>query len=599
MILFDGDIQTGQNKTMRLDMNSSGVMVSNYTRFYVSARILTKDTGYLLPPFSTQTIAADNSLVQTTLEIVIGEREAAALEQTKEYVQAVSMFGSIQDSFQAMAQAPAFVQQMYIANLAGLTLRFDQIQGGLLKVGGLNNTEGVIQILDAAGAVVTEINKDGIKATGIEDGYTISFDKLAGGSLSVGGEGDALGTLTIIDASGNVMATIDKDGVKATSMQPGYTLPMDVIRTGALLVGGENNENGVIRLLDETGATMTEINKDGIFAAGLIVGRKLAFDQIQGGAATLGGANNGDGILEILTEDNYSLVKGDKDGLLARRIYAPKQVVFQEGNLRDFNNLIDYNTQFHIYVSPTGSDDNTGTTIQSPVKTITKALQLLPIIGGGVISLKVGTHNDPADSTIHINRRHMVVFTTYSDNLLGIATVTGNIEVYDCILKMQKSFENLTIQGDISVFNHGVVSTLNITHTGTKSIDNTSVYIQNGIRLNTVDADTLQGNAASYFKPAADVKKTVLYTGTTACAPGDFLFNENAAYDFYIINLISNTNSAHRYQMPPIYQGGYNYMIAYEYRIAKDFTARVYNDRLTVTTYTGAWILASITGFKH
>ena len=70
---------------------------------------------------------------------------------------------------------------------------------------------------------------------------------------------------------------------------------MTYARSGTLVLGGLNNTNGVLQVLDASGNTIGTWNKDGItLNKGTIVGPSIV----------LGGANNTDGILTVKNSDN-------------------------------------------------------------------------------------------------------------------------------------------------------------------------------------------------------------------------------------------------------------------------------------------------------
>lgn len=100
------------------------------------------------------------------------------------------------------------------------------------------------------------------------------------------------------------------------------------------------------------------------------------------------------------------------------------------------------------------------------------------------------------------------------------------------------------------------------------------------------------------FKAIRDIyKKTTLYTGSTALAPGDFNFSDTSGYDFIILYLTSNVNSSH-YSCLFLQGGGYGYAFVNEYNVQKNLTYRIYSEKLLVTAYTGVWILSNIIGIK-
>ena len=84
------------------------------------------------------------------------------------------------------------------------TMVADFIKGGTLTLGGLNNTNGVLQVLDASGNVIGTWNKDGIK---------LNKGTIQGPSITVGGKNNANGVLQVLNDYGAVIGTWDNDGV--------------------------------------------------------------------------------------------------------------------------------------------------------------------------------------------------------------------------------------------------------------------------------------------------------------------------------------------------------------------------------------------------
>ena len=83
-------------------------------------------------------------------------------------------------------------------------------------------------------------------------------------------------------------------------------------RAGTLILGGLNNQNGVLKIQDASGNTIGTWDKDGI---------SVTKGSINGPSVTLGGQGNGSGILTIKDASNNNAVVGNADGLA---IYSGK-----------------------------------------------------------------------------------------------------------------------------------------------------------------------------------------------------------------------------------------------------------------------------------
>jgi len=89
------------------------------------------------------------------------------------------------------------------------TIAANLLMAAILTIGGANNGNGQIKILDANGNVIGTWDKNGISVTkGSITGGTIN-----GATLTLGGNNNASGTLTVKDASNNTVGTWDKGGI--------------------------------------------------------------------------------------------------------------------------------------------------------------------------------------------------------------------------------------------------------------------------------------------------------------------------------------------------------------------------------------------------
>ena len=100
------------------------------------------------------------------------------------------------------------------------TMLADRIRGGMLKLGGMNNVNGSMQIINSSGAVVGQWDKDGINITsGSVNASTIKggemlADRIRGGSLILGAlNGKSDGSLSVIDRNDFTVLSANKNGV--------------------------------------------------------------------------------------------------------------------------------------------------------------------------------------------------------------------------------------------------------------------------------------------------------------------------------------------------------------------------------------------------
>ena len=93
-----------------------------------------------------------------------------------------------------------------IMNTIGIN--FDWGTGGTLKLGGENNTNGVLSVYDASNNIIGRWTKDGI---------VINKGTIRGPSIIAGGANNANGTITTYDSSGQIRMVINKSGLKLLS----------------------------------------------------------------------------------------------------------------------------------------------------------------------------------------------------------------------------------------------------------------------------------------------------------------------------------------------------------------------------------------------
>ncbi|MCM3616668.1 phage tail protein [Sutcliffiella horikoshii] len=123
------------------------------------------------------------------------------------------------------------------------------------------------------------------------------------------------------------------------------------------------------------------ITSEGIVADLIVVGTML-FDRLNGGTLTLGGLNNGNGRMQVLNENGD--VNADIDGNNAayERLYAGD---FRSPIVPNYN---DKNYTIYIDISG-GSDENEGTSSTNAYKSIQHAINQISKVNDGNINLEV------------------------------------------------------------------------------------------------------------------------------------------------------------------------------------------------------------------
>lgn len=147
-------------------------------------------------------------------------------------------------------------------------------------------------------AILRKIYAEGIDADYITTGH-LSADRILGGTLELGGWNNENGVLKIIDENGEVIGIWDKEGVTILKGK----LSAALIVGGILTLGGLNNQHGILNILDEEGNLIGSWNKDGINAL------KGTF----AGNITIGGET--DGVCTILNAEGTEVARIDVNGV--------------------------------------------------------------------------------------------------------------------------------------------------------------------------------------------------------------------------------------------------------------------------------------------
>lgn len=162
----------------------------------------------------------------------------------------------------------------FFANLivAG-TMLYDRCRGGTAEIGGINNTSGVLKILDEKGKEIGRWDKDGVK---------IYSGEINGPKIIAGGSGNIAGLIEILDENGNKIGSWGKDGLYAYSGgelrskdyvdgQTGFELDLTngVIKVAQILIKSLNTDtqskcafqfkDGKLELLRQNGDPLTTI----------------------------------------------------------------------------------------------------------------------------------------------------------------------------------------------------------------------------------------------------------------------------------------------------------------------------------------------------
>ena len=99
----------------------------------------------------------------------------------------------------------------------------------------------------------------------------ISFTYAKGGTLTLGGKNNGNGILKILDSSGNQIGHWDNSGINITK----GSLIADLIKGGTLTLGGKNNGNGILRILNSSNSEIGRIDNTSFSFLDIVSGRKI------------------------------------------------------------------------------------------------------------------------------------------------------------------------------------------------------------------------------------------------------------------------------------------------------------------------------------
>lgn len=184
-----------------------------------------------------------------------------------------------------------------VANvLSTIGVNFDWAKGGTLTLGGQNDENGWMKILDASGNELGRWTKDGI---------LIRKGSIKGTTLELGGAENKDGFIEVKDASSETVCRIDKDGLN---------LLKGIIKGTVVALGGKENADGYVEIKDENGKTVTRLDKDGLTAQkGTFSGNlEAAGGTFSGITQILSTKKTGDNPLRIRARDSYTADNGNQ-----------------------------------------------------------------------------------------------------------------------------------------------------------------------------------------------------------------------------------------------------------------------------------------------
>lgn len=146
--------------------------------------------------------------------------------------------------------------------IAAGTMYADRIKGGTLTLGGINNDNGILRILNSKNEEVGRWDKDGIT---LPDNTRLLASQIFGGVLTLGGKDNEKALMQILDAEDNQIGKWDKDGIAANKGDiAGWILDSQALYKNSNVIGTRD-----AKYLGENGLSVSNyfmVNNNGLFA---------------------------------------------------------------------------------------------------------------------------------------------------------------------------------------------------------------------------------------------------------------------------------------------------------------------------------------------
>lgn len=128
----------------------------------------------------------------------------------------------------------------------------DWIRSGTLTLGGINNQDGILNLVDSAGNALARMDNTGL---------TVYKGSIRGTDLHLGGINNKDGLLTVYDANENVVGVFDKDGIVLNGGNfkiNGSSRTVTANSDGSIKIGWKNNSDKYVEIAtdDENGRPM-------------------------------------------------------------------------------------------------------------------------------------------------------------------------------------------------------------------------------------------------------------------------------------------------------------------------------------------------------
>lgn len=193
-----------------------------------------------------QTNSGTAPLGMTTEQAFFIEKAAQATQDLDDSLTQEEIFNRLTDNGETqgliMYNGKIYLNAEYIQ--AG-TILANLLMGRTLTVGGYQNGNGKILVLDINGNIISQLDRNGV---------TVNKGDINGTGIYLGGQNNAPGKLVVRDANRNQIGRWDETGInlnKGTIAGPSITL------------GGNNNTDGVLTVKDANGQVTCRLDNTG------------------------------------------------------------------------------------------------------------------------------------------------------------------------------------------------------------------------------------------------------------------------------------------------------------------------------------------------
>ena len=217
----------------------------------------------------------------------------------------------------------------WLANIIStVNLFFEYAHGGTLTLGGNDNINGILSVKDANNNTVGSWTRTGIH---------VFKGGISGTTLTAGGDGD--GVITVQNASGTEIGKWDKTGIR---------IDKGTIQGPNIIVGGNGNEHGRLYVQDASGTNVMSLTSGGL---------TVYKGTIKGPSITLGGDSNTNGILIVKDSLNENIITMGQGGILVKKGTIQGPNIIAGGTNNNDNGTITVKNSNNVTI---GTWDNTG-----------------------------------------------------------------------------------------------------------------------------------------------------------------------------------------------------------------------------------------------